>query len=216
MATMMSALEKRRSTHDILEEYLMTGNDGHMRVDALNYGRCLRFVMLNEDKIAASRGSSHNHQAWLGGWSDHTDEVLNIAVLMYSALAATGRLLGFRLADAILVLFWHDAEKLFKYKIGPDGEVYVVPELAEKAAQHEFRMRLLREYQVEFTEEQLVAFALVEGENGGTYSRLKRGMNPLAAFCHICDVASSRIWFDYPDVSGDPWPGPDRFKDEKK
>lgn len=32
-------------------------------------------------------------------------------------------------------------------------------------------------------------------------------MSPLAAFTHMCDVASARLWHDHPLEADDPWPG---------
>jgi hypothetical protein len=32
-------------------------------------------------------------------------------------------------------------------------------------------------------------------------------MSPLAAFCHMCDVASARLWHDHPWPRDDPWAG---------
>ena len=37
-------------------------------------------------------------------------------------------------------------------------------------------------------------------------------MGPLAAFCHLADVTSSRLWFDHPLAQDDPWPGAGRFR----
>ena len=58
--------------------------------------------------------------------------------------------------------------------------------------------------------EQWDALKYVEGEMGD-YSARRRVMNPLAAFCHLCDVASARIWFDFPKLGNDePWDGAQR------
>lgn len=37
---------------------------------------------------AAAAGSSHNHQAWTGGYWDHLREVLNLACVQYASLSA--------------------------------------------------------------------------------------------------------------------------------
>jgi hypothetical protein len=72
-----------------------------------------------------------------------------------------------------------------------------------------FRLARLAEAGVTLTEELERAVAFVEGE-GGKYSNRERGMSPLAAFCHMCDVASARLWYDFPLERGDPWNGAGR------
>jgi hypothetical protein len=53
------------------------------------------------------------------------------------------------------------------------------------------------------------AVRFVEGE-GDLYTNRARGMSPLAAFCHMCDVASARLWHDHPLARDDPWAGAER------
>lgn len=36
---------------------------------------------------------------------------------------------------------------------------------------------------------------------------LPHRMGPLAGFCHMCDVASARLWPDHPSPTDDPWEG---------
>src|SRR5262249_51934398 len=72
------------------------------------------------ERFRSARGSSHNHQAWPGGYLDHIREVMNAAVVLYDAL---GRLrpLPFSLSDALVVLFVHDLEKPWAYEEVGDG-----------------------------------------------------------------------------------------------
>ncbi|MCA9623710.1 MAG: hypothetical protein KC731_32030 [Myxococcales bacterium] len=42
------------------------------------------------------------------------------------------------------------------------------------------------------------------GGNNRPAGNQRRMMGPLAAFCHMCDVASARLWFDHPMAEGDP------------
>lgn len=42
------------------------------------------------------------------------------------------------------------------------------------------------------------------------YSQMN-DLRPLSFFCHMCDVASARLWYDYPQEHDDPWPGAKRF-----
>jgi hypothetical protein len=153
------------------------------------------------------RGSSHNHQAWPGGYHVHVLETMNIARLLYGAMSAVRRL-PFSLGDALLVLFLHDIEKPWKYEVDEDGTHRVKPELQDKSAQKAFRLERLDEYGIALSPAQANAMEYVEGEHQD-YSNNRRVSWPLASFCHMCDVASARVWFDRPHP-GDEWNGADR------
>lgn len=170
---------------------------------------CRQIQRDNRTLFERTPGSTHNHQAWKGGYLDHVIEVLNIAATIYSPLQHTRRSHPFSLADAFLVLFLHDIEKPWKYQVGPDGELEHIPEMRNKAAQHAFRESKLAEYGIILTDEQANALRYVEGELND-YSSRRRVMGPLAAFCHCCDVLSARMYFDYPLAEGDPWFGAKR------
>lgn len=59
-------------------------------------------------------GSKSKHQNWQGGYIQHLEEIMNIAIEMYHLLD-TKRTLTFTISDCILVLFLHDLEKPWKY-----------------------------------------------------------------------------------------------------
>src|SRR5271167_3580763 len=71
--------------------------------------------MLHENKTCflEAAGSSHNHQAWEGGYLDHIVETMNIACQLYETLNGA-RKLPFQLHEALEVMFLHDLEKPFK------------------------------------------------------------------------------------------------------
>src|SRR5262249_9207094 len=77
----------------------------------------------HNDLFWSARGSSHNHQAWAGGYAHHVREVMNVAVVLYDALGQL-RPLPFSLSDALVVLFVHDLEKPWAYEQvrGPGAE----------------------------------------------------------------------------------------------
>ena len=102
------------------------------------------------------------------------------------------RALEFSLSDVMLTLFLHDLEKPFKY-IEPKARLDTDE---EKSA---FIGGLIGKYGIELNENHTNALRYVHGE-GDAYSKTERIQRPLAAFIHICDVASARIWFDYPKV----------------
>jgi hypothetical protein len=164
-------------------------------------GRRMR-RLLGEHRIshAHARGSSSNHQAWPGGFWDHTTEVLNIAVLQYRTLSSR-RPLPFSLSDALLVLCAHDLEKMVRF----DAEGVEDPALTAKADKAAFRLLLLDRYAIQLTPEQANALRYAEGVRDHEYSNQHRTMGPLACFVHICDLLSTRLWFNHPLASGDPW-----------
>ena len=151
-------------------------------------------------------GATCNHQAWPGGYADHVCEVLNYARHLYQFDVTFGRPIGFELHDAMLVLFLHDIEKPFRLKWQADGAIANVPALASKSASCAFRERLIKEAGILLTPPQQVALKYVEGE-GADYSRERRAMNELAAFCHKADVWSSRQCYNYPKARNDEWTG---------
>ncbi len=171
-------------------------------IDEPNGSRCVKLLADKRAEIADAPGSAYNHQAWPGGYLDHVSEVMNIAVSLFEMMDSL-RPLPFSRSDALLVLFFHDVEKPWKYTTGPDGVVVHREGLKTKAEHNAFRTRLLEEYEVELTDAHRNGLKYAEGELDG-YSNRRRAMGPLAAFCHMCDVASARLWFAHP-AADDPW-----------
>ena len=159
-------------------------------VEPVNRKKCYQLLLDNMERFERAMGSSHNHQAWTGGYLDHVREVMHIGLTLYSALNSM-RPLPFSMGDASLVLFLHDLEKPWK-----DAES--IWDFKTKAGRKKFRLDKLTEYDIQLTPEQHNALEYVEGE-GSDYSPKRRVMNEMAAFCHMCDVASARIWFDEPN-----------------
>lgn len=157
-----------------------------------------------KEEMLIKQGSEHNHQAWPGGYIDHTTEVMNIARVLYHALK-DHRALGFTVSDALVVLFLHDIEKLFPERV----HIYIGYGYERSKAKDRLRYALLTSeppFQVweQLTNDQRNAIDYVEGEKD-RYSNLKRVMSPLAAFCNMCDVASARIWYDRPMEEQEAW-----------
>ncbi len=174
-------------------------------IDEPEQSACKQMLQENWKLFQTVWGSSANHQAWEGGYFDHIQEVMNIAVATYQFYNAI-RPLPFLLSDALLVLFVHDIEKPWKYELGSDGKLQYIQPLFTKNAQHKFRLHKLTEYGINLTPEQEKAMRYVEGE-GEDYSNKQRVMSSLGAFCHIADISSARIWFEYPLEEFDPWRG---------
>jgi hypothetical protein len=180
------------------------------RVDEPDRSAFQRLLAESDEVFRSARGSSHNHQAWPGGYADHIREVMNTAVVLYDALSRL-RPLPFSLSDALIVLFVHDLEKPWAYEeVGGDWR----RRDGFKENAHDFRLTKLAAVGITLAAELERAVFFVEGE-GGQYSNQHRAMSPLAAFCHLCDVVSARMWYDHPLEQDDPWVGAGRSYAER-
>lgn len=186
-------------------------------IDKNNRDACKKLFAHIKEKFPITPGSSHNHQAWEGGYIDHIAEVMNYALMYYGTLIDL-RPLPFSLSDALLVLFLHDIEKPWKYNeltkhIAPPsvwgGSTMEDHEWLRKNStsthnwkdrkvKEQFRHDILKTFEITLTPEQENAFKYVEGEID-EYSGDHRVMNELAAFCHICDITSARLWHNFPN-----------------
>ena len=158
----------------------------------------------NETIFRERKASKAKHQVWRGGYLNHIEEVMNIAIVLYNTLNAL-RPLPFSLSDALLILFLHDLEKIWI------GNNYRQLPLKER-----FKIivnTLSKKYGFKLTAEQLNGLKYVEGE-GEEFHPTKRIQGPLAAFAHVCDVISARIWYNYPAAQNDPWEGAVRYNNE--
>lgn len=155
---------------------------------------CRNFLNKHAKLLETAAGSTNNHQSWPGGYLGHIEEVLTLAVMFYEVLEQ--RPLYFALSDALFVLFWHDCEKPWRV-VGEPGKYYSA---FDKEDIHDFQLKKMKECgaDVLLTPEMANALKYVEGEKG-EYSQRHRTMGELAAFCHICDVTSARIFYDYPE-----------------
>ncbi len=179
-------------------------------VDSPNREACQKLLDEQRQLFQVVQGSKHNHQAWIGGYQDHVQEIMNIAYQLYHLMESL-RPLPFSLSDALLVVFLHDIEKPWKYELNSDGKLDEIEAMRDKEAQHQFRAKKLAEYGIILSPEQQNGMRYVEGELKD-YSGWERKMNPLAALCHMADVASARIWFDHPLVDADVWEGAARIR----
>jgi hypothetical protein len=180
------------------------------KIDGANGAACARILADHRKLFETVQGSTHNHQAWPGGYLDHVLEIMNIAVLLYGQMNAL-RPLPFSLSDLLLVVFLHDVEKPWKYEL-VDGQLQHKAEMQGKAVHQAFRMATLAKYGVVLTPEHENGLKYAEGELTD-YTNQRRMMGPLAALAHMCDVASARLWFDHPAAAGDSWAGAARVTD---
>ncbi len=163
------------------------------RIDEPNRSACRKIYEDHKERFEAAPGSLTKHQAWPGGYIGHVEETMNFGKDLF-ALMNSNRPLDFSLSDALLVLFLHDLEKPFRY-------VESKREFHSDDEKEDFIEKMIGKneggYGFELTEAHRNALRYVHGE-GDDFSRTERVQKPLAAFVHMCDVASARIWFDYP------------------
>ena len=160
----------------------------------------------NKEIFTLAPGSGKNHQAWCGGYLDHVQETMNLAVQLYGVLDIL-RPLPFSLSDALVVMYLHDLEKPWKYC---SSDTRIQAQLEEKTGRKQFRTDKIKACGFQLNEKHWNALEYVEGEHD--YSPGERKQLPLAAFCHMLDNWSARGWHDYPLPEDDPWKGAMRRK----
>lgn len=147
--------------------------------------------------IPNAAGATRSHQAWPGGYKDHVQECMNLARILYARLGEERRL-PFSLESAYLVLFLHDCEKPFRHASDEQLENFPWITARPTASDKEFQKQLVEHYGFKVNESEWNALKYVEGEPESEYVEGNRLQGPLAAFCHVCDTISARIWHDYP------------------
>ena len=159
------------------------------KIDSPNRDRCLNLLNDNYNRFLNSPGSAKKHQNWVGGYIDHIEETMNMAIILYHQMNSI-RTLKFTISDVLLVLFLHDLEKPFKY---------VDPSISFTGDDAKLNFILIKcqQYSIGLSDDHLNALKYIHGE-GNDYCE-ERVQGPLAAFAHVCDVISARIWFDYPE-----------------
>lgn len=158
-------------------------------IEEPNRTPCLAILNDHKKRFEESPGSLTKHQAWPGGYVHHLEEAMNFGCNLFD-LMNTERVLDFSISDVLLVLFLHDLEKPFRY-VEPKKEFHTGED------KKLFIQDIIDTYGIVLNESHHNALQYTHGE-GHEYSRTERIQKPLAAFVHICDVASARIWFDYP------------------
>ena len=174
--------------------------------------------MINENRslFQEVRGSTNNHQAWPGGWSDHYADGMNLAVVLYTVLDCL-RPLPFSLHDVLVSFFAHDIEKPWKYDYDAStGEWNHKANFVTKEDANNFRIKKLEEYGIVLTPMQLNGMEYAEGEVGKLYSNRERKSSPLASVVHAVDGLSARLWYDCPYQENDPWSGAFRVQSINK
>lgn len=132
-------------------------------------------------EMLIAKGSSHNHQVWVGGYYDHLLQCLILAQDLYKSLSPKGAL-DFSFSSVVYVLYFHDIEKIFKYGSKP-----------EEINKDEWYTEILpKNYNIHFSDQEFNALKYIHGE-GSDYKKDERVSGSLAGFCHAIDVISSRV-----------------------
>jgi hypothetical protein len=168
-------------------------------IDEPNKTSCRRIFGDNSRLFILAKGSAHNHQAWTGGYLTHLRQAMNLAVFLYDSLRNwKADYMGgfpegdenFTLSDALLTLYLHDLEKPWKY----GGVEEALDELKNYPNDKTFVKAKTEEYGFELTDAHWNAINFVHGE-GEDHDKFSRVQKPLAAFIHVCDTISARIWY---------------------
>jgi len=129
--------------------------------------------------MKVKQGSGSNHQAWAGGYYHHIAECFSIARKMHDSFYSD---LPFTLSEVLMVLYFHDIEKLGL--VSSEDKIKFLETFPDK-------------YGFGLTVKERHAIHYIHGE-GNEYSKTKRVMGRLCAFCHCVDVLSARLWHDRP------------------
>lgn len=161
-------------------------------LDEPNYSKCIAIINDTEPYFSVAQWSLHKHQARKWWYKDHLTETMNIAIQLWTHMN-TLRQFDFSIQDCILILFLHDLEKIRKYSNNDS----MIQEFKSHKSVKDFVNHKIEEYWFELTTEQLNGLKYIHWE-WDDYNPTTRVQSWLAAFLHICDTRSARIWFDYP------------------
>lgn len=193
MGTFISAIggNEMKNVHPYnrqVQPFMMSMNQMVERIDdPAQVAACKQFLREEENRILNSPGSSGAHHTWQGGYFDHIVDVMNIGAGLYETLMRLGPL-DFPVGDVFLVLFWHDAEKPFRYWEPVDP----LATSKDKGDRARFRQQLFDRFGLVLTERQKNGLRFVEGEIGGTHIPGERAAGRLAGICHAADFMSAR------------------------
>lgn len=164
------------------------------------------------EEILSAEGSSHNHQNWEGGLHDHLFHCFVLAQDLYKILnerigpeSQRGQMINgvydlrpipFSLESAIIVLYFHDIEKILKYQLKRSR----YPRRIVESKDAWYLGILPHKYRIEFDEQEYNALKYAHGE-GEDYRKDARVASPLAGFVHSIDYLSARVLWQIKDLN---------------
>jgi hypothetical protein len=146
----------------------------------------LKFHDDHLEKILLAKGSSHNHQVWVGGYQDHLVHCFVLAETLYRFFENHSVPLEFSLESAIIVIYFHDIEKIYR-----EDEGFFKPNFYNDV--------LINKYGIIFDDQEKNALKYAHGE-GEDYSKHRRVATPLAGFLHSIDNLSARVLYNVKDI----------------
>lgn len=144
------------------------------------------------EKLWHAPGSMYNkHQGWEWWYFDHINNMLDMSITLYESFSKLSQL-DFSLDNVIKVVLLHDLEKPFRYT--NEGREYLEK---NNIGWDDNRIRnfFIEKYNIRLNILEWNALKYIHWE-GSDYSETERIMKPLAAFCHILDIASARIFYN--------------------
>jgi len=144
----------------------------------------LKFHDKHVNLILSAKGSSHNHQTWIGGYHDHLLHCFILGQNLYKLFKDNNVSLEFSFESVIVVVYFHDIEKIFKYND-------MTPEPTEI---------LLEKYNIVLDDQEKNALKYAHGE-GSDYSKEKRVASQLAGFLHSIDNLSARVLYNTKELN---------------
>lgn len=179
-------------------------------IGGTNGAACKRLLDGNRRLFERIAASNSDHQPWPGGWIDHVVETMNVALVLYRTLCKA-RSLPFTAKDALLALFLHHLDKVWRYEILEDGRLTLHHSLTTDEQGRHYRKLTLNAFGIQLTPEQCNAVYFARGD-WEDFANTNRELGPLAAFCNMCVMASSRIWGAHPLETAEPWTGASRTR----
>ncbi|MEO5950535.1 MAG: hypothetical protein ABIQ04_03745 [Candidatus Saccharimonadales bacterium] len=168
-------------------------------------GAAIEILLDDQDhrsRLGTAPGSRDAHHAWQGGYVEHVRQTMFFAAQNFLFMQQSGVLSSlpdeeqFDLSDALTVMFLHDIEKPFMYRIDNDGLIETTTDMS-KDERKTFRQSIIDTYGFVITPTMYNALQFVEGVRDSAYIPGKRADEPLAALCHAADNLSARAYYTY-------------------
>lgn len=145
------------------------------------------FLITHLPNAVGSIYEKHQRREWW--YYDHIAEMLLLWERLYLEMNQFKKL-QFNFESVIKIVLLHDIEKPFNYT-NDWKEIMKKWKLNNQS----IFAYITHKYYIKLNDDELNWIRYIHWE-GNDYSEKERIMKPLAAFCHILDVASARIYYD--------------------
>ena len=171
------------------------------QIEDENGAACRQIYADYKDLFDTAPGASNNHHTWEGGYRHHVEQTMNLFRSLFFQAETNGWIAQlpeaerFNLSDGLTIMWLHDLEKPFKYRL-VEERLEDNPELKDKKARKQFRQTMIERYGIRLNSEQQNALLHVEGVRDEYYTPNERVDHPLAAMCHCADLISARVLYN--------------------